>query len=409
MGTERKSIIRHIRRMVLRDAKGLTDGQLLELFLVQNDEAAFEALVRRHGPMVLAVCRRVLKNQHDAEDAFQASFLVFIRRAASIAKPELLGNWLYGVAYRTAMKARVATSRRRAKEKQLAAIPQHEPSGEETLDDLLALLDQELNRLPDKYRAPVVLCDLQGLSRKEAAHKLGWPIGTLNWRLAKARTMLAQRLTRHGLALGGGTLAMALSGDAASAAVLSADDVERARNEKALQQILSQPGRFISLRQLFAYPDYPKDVTALRAEGYSVTRFLVESKGRKTFLQFIAEGMRDGWDKAVKQHYGFANVGTAEAVWLQRVEQQMVTDAKEAKPNDQPRTNPGISNPQTPGSEVDRKLALAFGEDCKEIRKAMVKISLPHLILATNQVNFEQDGRVRIAPSLVRSLRKRVG
>jgi RNA polymerase sigma factor (sigma-70 family) len=219
MTTERKSIVQHIRRMVLRDPHGLTDGQLLDAFLLQNDEAAFEALVRRHGPMVLAICRRVLRNQHDAEDAFQASFLVLIRRAASIAKPELLGNWLYGVAYRTAIKSRIASSRRRAKEKQLAGLPRREPPAEGILEDLLALLDQELHRMPEKYRAPVVLCDLQGLSRKEAARKLDWPIGTLSWRLATARKMLAQRLTRQGLALGEGALAIALSSDAGSAAV----------------------------------------------------------------------------------------------------------------------------------------------------------------------------------------------
>src|SRR5205085_648735 len=159
----------------------------------------------------------------DAEDAFQATFLVLIRKAASLAQRELLGNWLYGVAYRTALDARAAAARRRARERQVSPMP--EPEARNSADvwhDLRPLLDQELNRLPDKYRVAVVLCDLEGRTRRDAARQLGIPVGTLSGRLTMARQMLAKRLARHGLALSGGMLTAALSQGAASACVPTA-------------------------------------------------------------------------------------------------------------------------------------------------------------------------------------------
>jgi RNA polymerase sigma factor (sigma-70 family) len=198
----------------LRQHDGATDGDLLNLYVRQKDEAAFEALVRRHGPMVLGLCRRILGNSHDAEDAFQATFLVLVRKAASIRPAGMIGNWLYGVARRTALEARRSAAKRRAKEAQV------EPSSE-TPDDNLAhlrpLLDQELDRLPDKYRAVLVLCDLEGRTRKEAAQQLGLPEGTIASRQARARTILAKRLTGHGVTLSGGVLAAALTQETASA------------------------------------------------------------------------------------------------------------------------------------------------------------------------------------------------
>ena len=141
-------VIQHLRSIMSQQhAKDMTDGQLLELFVTHKDEAAFAALVRRHGPMVLAVCRRVLHNLHDAEDAFQATFLVLVRKAASIRPRSLVGNWLYGVAYRTSLEARRAMAKRRAKEKQVSEMPKNE-----TANDIWArlrpVLDQELDRLP---------------------------------------------------------------------------------------------------------------------------------------------------------------------------------------------------------------------------------------------------------------------
>jgi RNA polymerase sigma factor (sigma-70 family) len=200
----------------------MSDGQLLEHFVARRDEAAFETLVRRHGPMVLGVCRRVLGNSHDAEDAFQATFLVLVRKAASLSERELLGNWLYGVAYRTALDARAAAIRRQVLERQVSPMPEPEaPNAADTWRELRPLLDQELNRLPEKYRLLVVLCDLEGQTQRDVARQLGIPTGTLWGRLTAARAMLARRLTRVGLTLSAGALTAALSQAADAACVPS--------------------------------------------------------------------------------------------------------------------------------------------------------------------------------------------
>jgi RNA polymerase sigma factor (sigma-70 family) len=209
--------------MLLRHSRGagyfhpdgrLTDGQLLEQFLAQRDEAAFEELVRRYGPMVLGVCRRVLRHEQDVEDAFQATFLVLVRKARSLQSRELVGHWLYGVAYRTALRARVLEARRREKVKAMTPRAESKP---DAWHDVVPVLDQELNGLPEKYRMPVVLCDLEGKSRKEVASVLGWSEGTLSGRLARARALLQRRLSRRGVSLSVGTLAALIASDAASA------------------------------------------------------------------------------------------------------------------------------------------------------------------------------------------------
>ncbi|HTU23161.1 MAG TPA: sigma-70 family RNA polymerase sigma factor [Gemmataceae bacterium] len=218
-----RAVIRHLRAAALLQKRdGPTDGQLLEAFLTRGEEAAFEALLRRHGPMVLGVCRRVLRNVHDADDAFQATFLVLARKAASVKPRDLVGGWLYGVAYRTAMKARAMSAKRRAKEKQAADSSRPEAAANETCEELVAELDHELNRLPDKYRVPVVLCELEGKGRKEVARLLGVPEGTLSWRLAHAKKLLANRLSRHKAALAVGTVTAVLSRQAVSAPLLDA-------------------------------------------------------------------------------------------------------------------------------------------------------------------------------------------
>lgn len=216
-------VVQHLRRTVLlQDGLGLTDEQLLASYLSRRDEAALAALVRRHGSMVWGVCRRILANYHDAEDAFQATFLVLVRKAPVIASPELLANWLYGVAHQTALKARATAAKRRARETQ--APEQFEPaiSEPDLWWDLQPLLDRELSRLPDRYRIAIVLCDLEGKTRKEAARQLGVPDGTLAARVARGRALLAKRLARHGLAVSGGTLAAVLELNAASASAPSA-------------------------------------------------------------------------------------------------------------------------------------------------------------------------------------------
>jgi RNA polymerase sigma factor (sigma-70 family) len=218
--TRTGGVLDRLRKAALaRDGCGLSDGQLLERYVAGRDEAAFEALVRRHGPMVWGVARRVAGNGPDAEDAFQATFLVLVRKAASLRSRELVGNWLYGVAYRTALKARTAAARRRARERQVEEMPHPEVGPDEAWSDLQPLLDRELERLPDKYRVPLVLCELEGRGRKEVARLLRLPEGTLSSRLATARRMLAARLTRRGLTLSAAALAAALSRQAASAGV----------------------------------------------------------------------------------------------------------------------------------------------------------------------------------------------
>jgi RNA polymerase sigma-70 factor (ECF subfamily) len=202
---------------VLDHLGGPGDGQLLTRFIATGDEAAFAALVRRHGPMVLGVCRRRLGNWHDAEDAFQATFLVLARRAGSVVKRESVGSWLHGVACRTAMQAASANARRRAKERQVEHMPHPELMPEEPRD-WLPLLDRELGRLAEKYREAIVLCDLEGRTRGEAARLLGLPEGTLSGRLTTARRLLAVRLARYGLAPAGG-VAAALSAGRAPAQV----------------------------------------------------------------------------------------------------------------------------------------------------------------------------------------------
>jgi RNA polymerase sigma factor (sigma-70 family) len=214
------SVLRHLRRVALLPrADGPSDADLLESFLSRRDEAAFEALLRRHGPMVLGVCRRVLGNRHDAEDAFQATFLVLVRKGTTIRPRELVGNWLWGVAYRTALKARAMNTKRRTKEweAQLAEKPRAPVNG--ALEAMLGRLDEALGRLPEKYRVPLVLCELEGRSRKEVARTLGLPEGTLSWRLAQAKKMLAKKLAQHGATLSAGAVAVVLSQGAASAAL----------------------------------------------------------------------------------------------------------------------------------------------------------------------------------------------
>jgi RNA polymerase sigma factor (sigma-70 family) len=228
-------LINNVRRTALaQDGAGTTDNALLSAFLAGRDEAAFAALVRRHGPMVLGVCRRVLGNVHDAEDAFQACFLVLACKAATVLPREMLGSWLYGVAYRTALHARRTMARRAAREKQVSAMPDAEVKPEKDWQEIQAILDEELNGLAAKYRLPIVLCDLEGRTRREVARQLKIPDGTLSNRLATARKLLASRLTRQGVTLSSGAIAAALAQQAASAGVSASLVGETARAAAAV-------------------------------------------------------------------------------------------------------------------------------------------------------------------------------
>jgi RNA polymerase sigma factor (sigma-70 family) len=214
-----RRLLPHLRRVALaRDADN-GDAALLGEFVATRDEAAFAALVRRHGPMVLGVCRRVIGDPHLAEDAFQATFLVLARRAATVRPRHIVGHWLYGVAYRTALKARGVAGRRMAKEKQVDAMPHPPASPDETWNDLQPVLDAELSRLPEKYRLLLVLCDLGGRTQRDVARELRLAPATLANRLAAARRLLARRLTQRGVALSAGAVAAALGWHAATSAV----------------------------------------------------------------------------------------------------------------------------------------------------------------------------------------------
>jgi RNA polymerase sigma factor (sigma-70 family) len=209
-------VIRQLCRVALQDPRGeLGDAELLERFLAHRDEGAFEVLVRRHGPMVLGVCHRVLRNQADAEDAFQATFVVFIRKASSIIPRTQVGPWLYGVAHKTALKAKAMSQRRRLKEREAGTAPKR-TAADDRWASLLEILDAEVNALPERYRTPIVLCDLEGLSYREAAARLGCPQGTLSGRLTRARVLLARRVARHGLPLTAGALVTLLARNASA-------------------------------------------------------------------------------------------------------------------------------------------------------------------------------------------------
>ena len=187
-----------------KTVSGLSENELLGRFVATGDETAFTALVIRHGPMVLGVCRRLLRDVNDVEDAFQATFLVLARRASAIERRHLLAPWLHGVARRVAVRARAKGATRNARELALEFVPEAETARDSSPEEQLAakelrgLIDNELARLPDSLRKPLVLCYLEGLTHDEAARELRWPVGTVRSRMARARAMLRNRLARQG-------------------------------------------------------------------------------------------------------------------------------------------------------------------------------------------------------------------
>jgi RNA polymerase sigma factor (sigma-70 family) len=216
-------LLQLIRRIAAVDRRAQwSDGQLLERFTAHRDEAAFAALMDRHGPMVLAVCRGVLHDSHDAEDVFQATFLVLVRRADAVRKQESVGSWLHGVAYRLAARARLEAARRRARESRRATMRIAEPVDDALWHDLRPVIHEEVSRLPEKYRAAFVLCCLEGKTAAEAARLLGRPEGTVLSRLSRARERLRSRLTRRGVGLSAAALTTLMIRDVATAAVPTA-------------------------------------------------------------------------------------------------------------------------------------------------------------------------------------------
>ena len=236
VGREQGTALQHVKLLFEVGAIGsLSDRQLLEQFQSRARdaaEAAFAILVERHGPMVIRTCRSVLQDEHAVEDAFQATFLVLVRRARSLWVRDSLGPWLFQVAVRVSASARASEIRRRRLEQRKAS--QTEISVlDRNCDDLSPLIHQELARLPEQFRAAVVLCCLEGLSQQHAARQLGWPLGTLQSRLARGRDQLRAKLTRRGIAPSGALLAALWSSESTRAGLPAALASSTVRNGRA--------------------------------------------------------------------------------------------------------------------------------------------------------------------------------
>jgi RNA polymerase sigma factor (sigma-70 family) len=228
------TLVQHLHRLASGSQIAASDGQLLEQFVRRRDGAAFATLVARHGPLVLRVCRRLLADHHAADDAFQATFLVLARRAAAIRHPQRLAGWLHGVAYRVALKARTAETLRLGREAPAADLaprdPHPDPLAQLTARELLALVDEEVQHLPEVYRLPVLLCCLEGHTLEEAARMLCWRPGSVRGRLDRGRARLRERLARRGLTLPAALAAAAIGQETASAGLpmMRADATVRA-------------------------------------------------------------------------------------------------------------------------------------------------------------------------------------
>jgi RNA polymerase sigma factor (sigma-70 family) len=269
------TLLRHIRRLAAPGELPGADRQLLDDFTRRRDETAFAALVARHGPMVLRVCRRVLHHEQDAEDAFQATFLVLARHTASIRNREALASWLHGVAYRTAMKARQGAARRRNHEAKLQAR-KPPPAAGPTWDDVQAVLDEEVQRLPELLRAAFVLCALEGKSGPEAAAALGVKVGTVSSRLTRARQLLQQRLARRGIKLSALLSALSL-----------AERAGRAGLPARLAQVAIRSGLWVAAGEPAAGV-IPPHVATLAA---GVTRAMFRTKAKVATAVLCAIGL----------------------------------------------------------------------------------------------------------------------
>jgi RNA polymerase sigma factor (sigma-70 family) len=248
-----------------RELLGLPDGALLERFLATRDETAFALLVERHGPMVLSLCRRVLGDATNAEDAFQATFLVLARRAASVRKGAPLANWLYGVAQRVAHNARARTAARLSRQRELCDMPR-EQLDELTWQELRPVLDDEISRLPENCRAAIVLCYFEGKSYDQAAQELGWAKSTLASRLARARELLRQRLVKRGIAMSTAALTTALTEKSARAAVAALLTLRTAKAAAGFAASQTVPGAVVSARAIALAEETMKGMTAIKVK-----------------------------------------------------------------------------------------------------------------------------------------------
>jgi RNA polymerase sigma factor (sigma-70 family) len=238
------------------DLSSLKDDQLLARFFQEREDAAFAVIVERYGPLVYGVCRRILPDSNDAEDAFQATFLVLVRKGGTLRDPGRVANWLFGVAYRTARKLRAKAAQRTKSERQAGEMPTKSDLAEMTYEELQAILDEEISQLPEKYSLPLVLCYLEGKTNAQAAAQLGWPEGSMSRRLSRARDLLRSRLAKRGLAMSVALIAAVFARPAVAAvpsallsattraATLAADgcdltDIVSPRAAKAVQEVIA--------------------------------------------------------------------------------------------------------------------------------------------------------------------------
>jgi RNA polymerase sigma factor (sigma-70 family) len=290
--TQAGIVLQHIGRLTgTRSTAQAPDAELLERFAAQRDEAAFAALVKRHGPMVLNVCRSILRHEQDAEDAFQATFLVLARKANAIRQPGALAGWLHEVAHHAALKAQANAVRRRAQERRAAPPAAANPALDMTLRDLQRVLHEELRRLPEKYRLPLVLCYLEDRSREEAASQLGWSKGTVRGRLERGRERLRRRLMSRGVALSG-LLCAAVAPRAAGASLLgSVLGLGASAGRGLLPESLTQAAVCCGVAVAAgasAAAIVPPPVAALAA---GVSRAMLVTKAKITAVVLLAAGL----------------------------------------------------------------------------------------------------------------------
>lgn len=310
----RETLLHSVYRLSALEREARPDADLLEHFRQTRDEAAFAALVHRHGPMVLALCRRLLLDRHEAEDAFQATFLVLVRKSASLRQPGQLAPWLHKVALRIALRLRRGAYRRRPLPEGLDVAETQAPEPLERLacQEVRSILDEEIERLPRKYRLPVVLCYLEGQSYTEAARALGWPAGTVSVRLARARQKLRIRFVRRGLGLSA-SLAGGLLGEEALASSVPAALFKATVNTG----VYSAAGA--SLASII-----PQQVIAL-AEGVLKTMWIAKAKTTLFVVLFV----------------GLVCTGLGGLFWQQGTQAQPGPSAAQPRPD------------QTPGKDVE--------------------------------------------------------
>lgn len=386
----------HLRGILARqEGAEDTDGQLLERYLSQSDECAFEMLLLRHGPMVLGVCRRVLGNSHDAEDAFQATFLVLVRRADSIMPRERVGGWLHGVAYRTALEARRSRARRRRKE---ALVIPRAPSSDDVAAEWGPVLDCELSRLPINYRLPLILCDVQGLTRKEAAYKLGLAEGTVSSRLSRGRELLARRLKRHGLGVSV-TAAAALADGAAMANVptpLIRSTVKAALLTAAGQ---SAAARTVAAGAVVLMERMVRNMAMLKLKFAAAILF-----GACILMGFSYHGLAE---QGPKQAGGTGetpvpNAVKASDVVLARAEREATEQEKRAvsvkeMPPVVVRTVPQSGDTQVDADKV-KEIRVTFSKDMIDKSWSWTQISQETFPKSDGEVHYDMDRRTCVLP-----------